>query len=505
MTSSYPFSRSSGVLLHPTSLPGRYGIGDIGPEAFRFVDFLAQAQQSWWQVLPLNPTGAGDSPYTSFSAFASNINLISPDRLGEIGLVDRAALNEHLAPPGDVDFGWVNRFKKAVIRAAWDRFRSGGGPSELRQRFEQFCADKADWLNDFALFTAIREGLGQRGLRDWPDDLRLREPSALAAIEQDQAAEIMMHRFGQFLFELQWQELRNYAAERKVKILGDAPIFIAGDSADVWAHPEGFLFDEAGNPTAVAGVPPDYFSPTGQLWGNPLYNWDRMAENGYSWWTARVGRILEQVDCVRLDHFRGFAAAWHVPPHDENAINGQWVPGPGAKLFQAIEQQFGKLPIVAEDLGLITEDVHQLRQEFGMPGMRVLQFALSDSENPYWPHNYEPLSVAYTGTHDNDTTNGWYAGLSEEEKQKLHTYLDKPVNDPAWELIRLAWSSVAVIAITPVQDLLSLGTEARMNVPGVAGGNWRWRLKDGQLNSAVADRLAGLTELFNRSISGQKG
>ncbi|MGL6096379.1 MAG: 4-alpha-glucanotransferase, partial [Fimbriiglobus sp.] len=319
-----------------------------------------------------------------------------------------------------------------------------------------------------------------------------------AAVAKQQANEVGMHRFGQFLFDRQWSHLRKYAADRKVKLLGDAPIFVSGDSADVWANRDQFLYAADGTPKAVAGVPPDYFSPTGQLWGNPLYDWDRMAATGYSWWAARLRRQLTQVDLIRLDHFRGFAAAWHVPPKDPTAMHGTWMPGPGRKLFDAVKAALGSLPLVAEDLGVITPDVDALRLGLGLPGMAVLQFALSGPENAYWPHNFAANTVAYTGTHDNDTTAGWYASLSDVQKWVLGEYLGKTTDSPAWDLIRLAWASVAVLAITPLQDLLELGAAARMNVPGVADGNWAWRVRSDQFPHWLADRLGGLTRVYNR-------
>ena len=490
--------RSSGVLLHPTSLPGPYGIGDLGPEAYRWVDFLASARQTWWQVLPLNPTGAGDSPYTAFSAFAGNVNLLSPAMLATEGLLDPATPASQNFPIDHVDYGAVNGFKQQIVRTAWERFRGGRGPGELRGEFDHYCTAESSWLHDFALFAAIRDALGGRGLHDWPTELLHRDPVALAAIENLQANEVGMHRFGQFLFDRQWRSLRNYAAERRVKLIGDAPIFVSGDSADVWAHREQFLFGLDGKPTAVAGVPPDYFSPTGQLWGNPLYDWNRMSQTNYSWWTARLRRLLTQVDLVRLDHFRGFAAAWHVSPHESTAMNGKWVDGPRRALFDAMAAALGTLPLIAEDLGLITPDVDELRIGLKLPGMRVLQFMLPHPDNPYWPCNYDPLTVVYTGTHDNDTTVGWFHGLSDWDRQTLANYYGQEMRSPAWDLIRLGWGSVALLSVAPLQDLLELGGEARMNVPGVAGGNWRWRVKPEQLTQTPFDRLRQLTEIYNR-------
>jgi 4-alpha-glucanotransferase len=490
--------RTSGLLLHPTSLPGPFGVGDLGPEAHRWVQTLAAARQSWWQVLPLGPVGSGDSPYQAFSAFAGNVVLLSPEWLVRDGLLDQSALHGVSFPADRVDYERVTPFKKALVRQAWDRFRDGRGPAGLRDEFDQYRHKQAGWIDDYALFMAVRDSLGGAGLADWPADVFHRQPAALAALERELAAEVMMHRFGQFLFDRQWSELKRFANQHGVRIVGDAPIFVSGDSDDVWANPDQFLLGPDRKPTAVAGVPPDYFSPTGQHWGNPLYDWGRMAATGYAWWVARVRRLLDQADLVRLDHFRGFVAAWHIPSAEKDATHGKWVPGPGKALFDRLAAELGKLPLIAEDLGLITPDVHALRDTLGLPGMRVLQFALSGPDNPYWPHNYLPNTVAYTGTHDNDTTAGWYAKLSDRDRWALGEYLGRPADNPAWELIRLAWSSVATLAVAPLQDVLGLGSEARMNTPGVAEGNWRWRVRPEQFKPGSVERLAELTVLYNR-------
>ena len=489
--------RSAGVLLHPTSLPGPFGIGDLGPTAHRWVETLAGMRQSWWQVLPLGPTGAGDSPYQSFSAFAGNVNLLSPELLEREGLVSNSLWAGQHFPDDRVDFQRVSAFKRALVRAAWDSFR-GGKAAHLREPFDAYRRSAAGWLDGFALFMAIRESLGGASLPDWPDDLLRRDPVAVAAVEKALASEVGMHRFGQFLFDRQWAALKKFAAERRVRIVGDAPIFVALDSADVWANPDEFLLDPDRRPTVVAGVPPDYFAAEGQHWGNPIYDWDRMDETGYAWWVARTLRALEQVDVIRLDHFRGFRQAWHIPAGEKTARHGKWVDGPGLKLFERLRTALGGLPFVAEDLGLITPDVDELREHLGLPGMKVLQFMVENPQNLYWPHNYDRLCVCYTGTHDNDTTNGWYAGLSPKDRNYLAEYIGRPVTDPAWDLVRLAWSSVAVAAIAPLQDVLSLGGEARMNRPGVAEGNWQWRLRPDQFRPGLVERLAGLTELYNR-------
>jgi 4-alpha-glucanotransferase len=489
--------RSSGVLLHPTSLPGPFGIGDLGPSAYRWIETLAHMRQSWWQVLPLTPPGAGDSPYQSFSAFAGNVNLLSPEQLHHEGLVDsRLWQGEHF-PDDRVDYPRVTAFKAKLVRAAWDAFR-GGRAQHLRSDFERYCDEEADWLDGYALFTAIREALGGAGPLDWPAELRRRDPAALAEMEKAVAGQVQMHRFGQFLFDRQWAALKKFAAERKVKIIGDAPIFVSLDSADVWANPGEFLLDAEGRPTAVAGVPPDYFAADGQLWGNPIYDWQKMESNGYAWWCARLRRQLKQVDLLRLDHFRGFAQAWHVPAGEKTARNGEWVDGPGIKLFDRLREALGGLPLIAEDLGLITEDVHELRERLGLPGMRVIQFALDGPPNPHWPHNYERNAVCYTGTHDNDTVAGWYATLGDKDRHYLNLTLGRHVHNPAWDLTQAAWSSVAVLAVAPLQDLMGLGSDARMNKPGVAEGNWRWRFRGEQFRHDLIGRLADLTTLYNR-------
>ena len=494
---THSLRRSSGVLLHPTSLPGPFGVGDLGPTAYRWVETLAAAKQSWWQILPLGPTGFGDSPYQSFSAFAGNVTLLSPELLMRDGLLSDTAFAGKSFPNDHVEYEVVTAAKRAMVREAWERFRGGKAP-HLRGEFDAYRERQKAWLADYALFMAIRESAGGQSLADWPEPLRTRHPDTLAVMENELTTEIRVHMFGQFLFDRQWAALKAFANEKKVRLLGDAPIFVAGDSADVWANPDQFLLDEHGKPTAVAGVPPDYFSEDGQLWGNPLYDWDRMEETGYAWWTARLKRNLQQVDLIRLDHFRGFAAAWHVPPGEKTAKNGRWVDGPRAKLFEVLKSNLTGLPIVAEDLGLITADVHELRRQFVLPGMRVLHFMLGGPDNPYWPHNYESDTVAYTGTHDNDTTLGWWGGLSESDKKKVTEYIGHDVNDPHWEMIRLAWGSVAVLAVAPLQDVLGLGREARMNVPGVAAGNWRWRFTPDQFRGGMIERLAEWTARYNR-------
>lgn len=491
-------SRSSGVLLHPTSLPGPFGIGDLGPAAYRWVETLAAMKQTWWQILPLGPTGAGDSPYQSYSAFAGNINLLSPELLEQDGLVSPALWAGKHFPDTHVDYAQVTPFKAALLRAAWDSFRGGKG-TVSRDEFEAYCAAEKSWLDGYAVFMAIREALGGASLPDWPEDLLRRVPAAVAAVEQKQANEVQMHRFGQFLFDRQWAALRKYAAGRGIKVIGDAPIFVALDSADVWCNPDQFLLDPDRRPTVVAGVPPDYFAADGQHWGNPLYDWGRMAATGYKWWADRARRDLARVDLIRLDHFRGFRQAWHIPAAEKTAVKGKWVDGPGAAFFERLRTDLGGLPFIAEDLGVITPDVDALREQFALPGMKVIQFALDTPKNPYWPHNFtDRRCVCYTGTHDNDTAAGWWHNLDERTRGFLVAYVGHPVTDPAWELIRLTWGSVAEIAIAPLQDVLGLGGITRMNRPGVATGNWMWRVRQSDFPPAVIDRMRGVTQLYNR-------
>lgn len=491
------FARTSGILLHPSSLPGPYGIGDIGPVAHQWVRWLASAGQTWWQILPLNPTGGDGSPYQSFSAFAGNLALLSPELLHRDGLIRRRPDAE----PEDgrpINHVAVLERKLALVREAFEQYRAGQTPTGIQSGFAAYCRQEADWLDGYARFMAFRTAVGNKPLADWPVALRTNLPAAVSALENGLGAAVVLHKYGQYLFDRQWTELRTVCQESGVKLIGDAPIFVSADSADVWTHSGQFLLDTAGRPTAVAGVPPDYFSPTGQLWGNPLYNWEAMAKDGFRWWAARIRRLLSQVDVVRLDHFRGFAAAWHVPVGDKDAIGGQWVPGPGRKLFDALRKELGELPIIAEDLGLITPDVDELRLACGFPGMRVIQFMVGEPSNPYWPHNYDTQTVAYTGTHDNDTSAGWYGKLDDGARWKLGEYLGKRMDDPAWELIRLAWLSVATVAIAPLQDVLGLGSEARMNVPGVATGNWGWRVRLEQFKGSESERLRELTRIANR-------
>lgn len=487
--------RASGILLHPTSLPSQFGIGDLGPIAYWWIDTLAAMGQTWWQVLPLGPPGAGNSPYHTSSAFAGSILLLSPELIANDGLISHSFLHfqNHSAT---VNYDSVNLFKRTIIHEAWSNYRAGKAKF-LNDDYETFIYRESYWLDDYALYMAIRDQVGN-DFRSWPRDLLRRDRSTIESARRELTDSIGMYSFSQFLFNRQWCALKDYAKKYAIKILGDVPIFVSPDSVDIWANPKLFLLDSELNPIEVAGVPPDYFSAEGQLWGNPLYNWEAHENTNYDWWVKRLKRSLELFDYVRLDHFRGYVQSWHIPTREKSARHGRWVDGPGKKFFLALREQLGYLPFIAEDLGLITHDVVQLREELGIPGMRVLQFALNGPEDIHWPHNYEPNVVCYTGTHDNETVNGWWAGLSEQARHYLGITMGRYIDDPAWDLIRMAWSSVAVLAIAPIQDILGLGNEARMNRPGTANGNWCWRLEPQQLRQQHIDRLREYTYLYNR-------
>lgn len=504
------FPRASGILLHPTSLPSPFGIGDLGQEAYAFVDFLAEGGQSLWQVLPLGPTGYGDSPYQCFSAFAGNNLLISPEQLVKEGLLSASDL-AHLPsfPTERIDFGSVIKFKNSLLVKAYENFRRTTDTG-LRADFEGFNQQSAVWLDDYALFRALKDAQGGKAWNEWDSSLVRREASALAQAREELREQIDAQKFYQFLFFKQWAALKTYCHAAGIKLIGDIPIFVARDSADVWTSPEQFKLDEKGNPLVVAGVPPDYFSATGQLWGNPIYNWERMLADGFEWWLRRVRATLEIFDIVRIDHFRGFAASWEVPGRDQTAERGHWVTVPGRELFTAIKRALGDLPIIAEDLGVITPDVEALRDDFGFPGMRILQFGFGgDSHNMDLPHNYIRNVVVYTGTHDNDTTVGWFkseagagstrdAAQVERERKFCLDYLHSDGKEIHWDFIRAVLSSVANTALVPLQDLLGLGTEARMNLPASTGGNWNWRFKAGALTEELSARLRAMTELYGR-------
>jgi len=495
------FIRSSGIILHPTSLPGPDGIGDLGPEAYRWINFLKQSGGGLWQVLPLGPTGYGDSPYQAFSAFAGNPYLVSPTLLLDDDLLDGEDLSDRPDFPTDqVDYGETIRWKLDILERAFSHFQEDP-PDKIKAEMARFQANEAAWLEDYALFMAIKESQGMVSWENWPGPLRHREAQALAEFRQANPEAILRHSFRQFLFFRQWQMLHTYANEQGIKIIGDIPIFVAFDSADVWAHPELFYMDEESRPTFVAGVPPDYFSPTGQLWGNPIYKWDVHQASGYAWWIQRIRSTLTLVDFLRLDHFRGFAGYWEIPAGMETAETGRWAPGPGIDLFEVIRSALGGLPIIAEDLGEITPDVIELRDSLGLPGMKVLQFAFqTDSNDPFLPHNYPSHCVAYTGTHDNDTSIGWYHTAPPKETDFCRRYLARSGDDIAWDMIRAIWSSVATFTLAPMQDFLRLGNEARMNLPGRPGGNWTWRLNPEALTEELSGRIREMNYLYSRLL-----
>jgi len=493
------FLRSAGILMHPTSLPGRCGMGDLGREAYRFVDFLADTGVGLWQLMPLGPTGFGDSPYACFSAFAGNPMLISPELLAEEGLLSPKDIAS--APPfpdNHVEYGPVIQFRKQLLAMAWEGFKSGADAA-LKNAFDEFCRIQALWLDDFALFMALKEIFGL-AWNSWDRDLMRRQPDALWRAAQEHAPLVQAQKFTQYLFFKQWKALKQYANRKGVRIIGDIPIFVAYDSADVWAHPELFHLDENRNPNVVAGVPPDYFSQTGQLWGNPLYRWDAMKRDGFRWWVARIRANLEMVDIIRLDHFRGFEAYWEVPAGEKTAVNGRWVKAPGSEFFQTIRGTVGDVPIIAEDLGVITPPVEELRDAFEFPGMKVLQFAFGgDPSDQYLPHNFIPNCVVYSGTHDNDTALGWYwNSATDKERDFVRRYLATDGHEVHWDMLRLAFSSVAHTAIVPLQDVLGLGSEGRMNFPGKPDGNWSWRFLPGKLNGEIRNRLSELIWIYGR-------
>jgi len=494
--------RASGLLLHVTSLPSPYGIGDVGPGALFWIDRLAQAGQSWWQMLPLGPTGYGNSPYQPVSSFAGNELLISPDWLIEDELLRAGDSQGRSFPQDKVDYNAVVPFKQGLLEKAWTNF-SAGARSDLRPAYELFRNEQAHWLEDYALFRALKFKFGGAHYLEWPAELVQRQAAALDQVRRELQDQIDQVCFAQFLLFRQGERLKTYAHSKGISLIGDLPFFVSPDSSDVWARPELFLLDEQRRPRVVAGVPPDYFSAQGQLWGNPVYDWNALRQTDYRWSISRLQALLAHVDVIRLDHFRAFAAAWHVPSGAPTAQSGKWVAGPGADFFHALQQELGTLPFIAEDLGLITPDVYALRDEFHLPGMRILQFAFDGkSDNPYLPHNYDRNTVVYTGTHDNPTTRGWFDGLPDNQRQNLWSYLKLPGGDsgdvsPA--LLTLAWSSVAAVAMAPLQDLLNLGSEARMNIPGRLEGNWNWRCTEGMLSDRAFEWLRDLTKNSKRS------
>jgi 4-alpha-glucanotransferase len=497
-----PEYRGSGLLLHVTSLPSPYGVGDLGSSAFSWIDRLHDAGQAWWQVLPLGPTGYGNSPYQSLSSFALSPLLISPASLIAEGLLRPSDTQSNFSNDV-VDFDSVIAFKEGLLETAWTNFKGAQSKfKNLKFDYEQFCAAQEHWLDDYAIFRALKAMYHGAYYLDWPAELVQRKLDPLADAQHELADQIDQVRFAQFLLFRQADQLKAYAHSKSVGLIGDLPFFVSPDSSGVWANPEFFLLDEQRRPRFVAGVPPDYFSAQGQLWGDPVYNWDALRSTGYRWCIDRLRALLNHVDVIRLDHFRGFAAAWHVPAGAPTAQSGQWVAGPGASFFQAVETELGHLPFIAEDLGLITPDVQALRDQFSLPGMRVLQFAFDGhADNPYLPHNFVHNTVSYTGTHDNATTQQWYEELPDYQRQNFWSYLKRAPGtsaDAAPELMRLAWSSSAALAIAPLQDLLNLGSEARMNVPGRADGNWRWRVREDMLSLQAFQWLQDLTESSKR-------
>lgn len=501
--------RSSGILVHPTSLPGRFGIGDLGVEAFAFIDFLEAGGQSLWQVLPLTPTGYGDSPYQSFSAFAGNTLLISPDRLVEEGLLSNRDIKLPAPfPDNRVDFGRVIPFKRTLLEKACQSFRQS---KASRDELMRFCENQSAWLEDYALFRALKDAHGGIAWNEWEPPLARREPDAIAFARETLREQIEAEKFAQYLFFKQWFALKESCHKRGIGIVGDLPIFVAYDSADVWACPEQFKLDRNGAPKVVAGVPPDYFSATGQLWGNPIYDWERERAAGFEWWVRRLKSSLTLLDFVRIDHFRGFCACWEVPNGDKTAERGRWVEVPGRELFTTLKRTLGDLPIIAEDLGVITPDVVALRDEFGFPGMRILQFGFSsDARNHDLPHNYVPNTVVYTGTHDNDTCVGWFrstpgAGSTRDEAQVRREreyclrYLNADGREIHWDFIRAALATVANTAVIPLQDVLGLDSTARMNLPASTEGNWTWRVRAEQLTAETSRRLRDLAETYGRA------
>jgi 4-alpha-glucanotransferase len=506
------FPRSSGILLHPTSLPGPHGVGDLGPAAYRFVDFLHAAGHKLWQVLPLNPTGYGDSPFQCFSASAGNPLLINLDRLIEKGILAKSDIGAIPQwPPDSVDFGRVIAFKTPLLKKAARNFLNSAVAND-REQFQTFCRSNSHWLDDFGLFMAVKDTQNLVAWTRWPADIAARDPDTVRDATSHLAKEIEVHKYWQFEFTEQWQNLRAYARERHIQIIGDIPIYVAHDSADVWANRQYFLLNPDGTPAKIAGVPPDYFSATGQLWGNPIYNWPLHREANFKWWVERFRSAMRLYDIMRIDHFRGFEAYWEVPGGDTTAVDGKWVKGPGADLFRVLQTEIGELPIIAENLGVITPEVEAIRHQFNFPGMAILQFAFgNDPQGPsFRPHNYERNLVAYTGTHDNDTTVGWWQSQgsgdsirTEQDVRKEHAFArsylglsdDKAIH---WALIRGILSSVANTAVIPMQDVLGLGSQARMNLPGTPSGNWRWRMLPGALTDELAARLREMNRDYDR-------
>ena len=496
------FPRSCGTLVHPTSFPGKYGIGDFGYEARNFLDFLERTHQTIWQVLPLTPTGYGNSPYASYSAFAGNTYLISLDILVEKGLLTRSEVEDVVLPSGiEVDYENAFRNKDKLFAIASERYHAGLDKEE-EKKFKAFKKENKHWLDDYALFLACGQHHGMQPWNTWEPEIAQRKPEAIKKYKKKYSEDIKLINWLQYEFSNQWNALKKYANDKNIRVVGDIPIFVDHNSSDVWANPQYFAVDEKGNRTLVAGVPPDYFSKTGQLWGNPQYNWDELEKDGFSWWVARFKHMFNQCDAIRVDHFRGFDAYWEVEAGEETAINGKWVDGPGEKLFDTILKECGELPIIAEDLGFVTEGVEKLRDKYAFPGMKIIQFAFdSDSTNSFLPHNYPQNSVAYSGTHDNDTSIGWYNTAPEKEKHNVRVYTRTDGHTINWEFIRLGMLSVSDQAIFPLQDFMNLDGSHRMNFPGTSSGNWLWRYTTEMLNHVDEHHISSLIELGNRKIS----
>jgi 4-alpha-glucanotransferase len=495
------FGRASGVLLHPTSLAGDFGIGDFGDEAFKFIDFLRDARQAYWQMLPLGPTGYGDSPYQCFSAFAGNTLLISPEKLGKDGLLTNSKLKPPATECGSdrIDYGSVYNSKGEILRDAFRGFQRTTSVA-LNDGFKKFTRENGWWLDDYALYRAIKTEQKQKPWYEWMDELKLRDETAIRRLREQLAEQVDAEKFFQFIFFRQWFDLRKYANENGIKIIGDMPLFVALDSSDVWCNHDHFKLNADGSAKVVAGVPPDFFSKTGQLWGNPIYDWEAMRSDDFSWWTARMHFTLKMFDVVRIDHFRGLSSTWEVPGNDKTAESGQWVEVPGSELFTALECSMGDLPVIAEDLGFVTPEVNKLRDEFGIAGMKILQFAFGgDAQNHDLPHNYISNCVAYTGTHDNDTTVGWWRSIKVSEREFCKKYLNSDGKEINWDLIRTAWASVADTAITPMQDILGIGSEGRMNLPATTVNNWQWRMKKDAIRPEHVKRLRSLSEIYGRA------
>lgn len=494
------YFRKSGVLLHPTSLPGKYGIGTLGVEAYKFIDFLILSGQKIWQTCPLGPTGYGDSPYQCFSAFAGNPLLIDLEILIEKRLLEDTDLVNADFSDDFVDYGPVIEWKIPILKKAYENFKKISKSSLEEIKFERFCKSNEDWLEDYALFMALKDRFNGNAWSTWPDDIKKRDIKALKQYSEELSDGVRFYKFLQFEFFDQWKNLKSYANNNGITVIGDLPLYVAYDSSDSWASNELFLFDKDLKPLKVAGVPPDYFSATGQLWGNPLYNWEYMKKDGFKWWIKRIKSNMELSDIVRFDHFRGLCAYWAVPYGDTTAVNGEWQKAPGDELFTAIEGALGKIPLIAEDLGVITPDVVELREKFDLPGMKILQFAFDSEESSsksFIPHVYDRSCVVYTGTHDNDTVLGWYNNAKEIDKKYAEEYLN--ITDSiSFSFIKGAWASTAVFAIAPMQDILSLGSESRMNTPGAASGNWKWRFRKKDITDKIINDLKKITDTYGR-------